>query len=284
MNSFFVYLDILGFKNLVANNTTQRLEKIIKSFWDGFNKTIDESRTIPYKNVTNGTNGEWKISLDKLNFRLLSDSILIWSEDESFQNFRNILEATSQLLAYGLQNGFPLRGAMTYGEVIVQRSNNSNTRFLPNESIYGKALVETYSIEEKMEWSGCIMTSNAWKQVCKIWDRIHANDSDPNSYFTKHPHLVWYPIPFKDSPQAGIAINWNSAIAYDSEKKIDPYLVQNSFYAYGKGFPPNTKKQDETLKFLNYTTQLQDYCFLSSREESQKRRKTIPIPCDDYKI
>lgn len=117
------------------------------------------------------------------------------------------------------------------------------------------------------------MTSNAWKQVCKIWDRIHANDSDPNSYFTKHPYLVWYPIPFKDSPQAGIAINWNSDIVYDSEKKIDPYLVQNSFYAYGKGFPPNTKKQDEPLKFLNYTTQLQDYCFLSSRKSLKNAEK-----------
>ena len=89
-------------------------------------------------------------------------------------------------------------------------------------------------------------------------------------------------ILFKKGQQAGIAINWNSGVVYDPAKKIDPYLVRSSFSAHGKGFQSDTKKIDETLKFLDYTNQLQAYCFVPSCTESQERRKSIPIPCADY--
>ena len=282
MSAFFVYLDLLGFKNIVANNTEQQLTGIVKSFFDGFNKAIDASRTIPFTSTTDKTEGEWKISLKELNFRLLSDSILIWATNDNFRTFRNLLEATSYLVAYGLQNGFPLRGAMTYGEIIVQKQDDADSKFFTNESIYGKALVEACSNEGEMDWSGCIITLSAWRQICKIWDCALTNDPDPNAYFTRYPYLVWYPIPFKKGSQAGIAINWNSGVVYDPAKKIDPYLVRNSFSAHGKGFQPDTKKIEETLKFLDYTNQLQAYCFVPSYTESQDRRKNIPIPCADY--
>lgn len=284
MKTFFVYLDILGFKNIVFNNTEQRLQEIIVSFFAGFNNAIDNSRTITFTNTTDKTTGTWKISLNELNFRLLSDSILIWAENENFNTFRNLLGATSQLITYGLQNGFPLRGAMTYGEIIVQKQNDTKNNFFSNESIYGKALVETYSLEGKMNWSGCIITSNAWKKIHEIWNSTLTNDPNPNAYFSRYPYLVWYPIPFKDSPQAGIAINWNVDVVYDSAKKIDPYLVRNSFYTHGKEFQPDSSKIDETLKFLEYTNQLQSYCFCQSTLDFENRRQTIPTPCANYKL
>ena len=135
-----------------------------------------------------------------------------------------------------------------------------------------------------MDWSGCIVTSNAWKRVCEEWNYVLMNDHDPNAYFWRYPCLVWYPIPFKERQQEGIVVNWNVGVFYDSKKKIDQNLVRNSFYAYGKDLLADTKKVDETLRFLDYTNQLQSSCFGPSVAELQERRKIIPVPSADYKI
>ena len=104
------------------------------------------------------------------------------------------------------------------------------------------------------------------------------NDHDPNAYFWRYPCLVWYPIPFKERQQEGIVVNWNVGVFYDSKKKIDQNLVRNSFYAYGKDLLADTKKVDETLRFLDYTNHLQSSCFGPSVAELQERRKIIPVP------
>lgn len=284
MKTFFVYLDILGFKNLIKRNTEQQLTEIVKSFFDGFNKAVDDSRTISFAENAGTTEDAYKINLKELNFRLLSDSILIWSQKDCFRTFRNMLDATSQIVAYGLQYGFPLRGAMTYGEVVVQEQDKANSEFFTNEAIYGKALLEAYSIENRMDWSGCIVTPNAWKRVCEEWSCVLMNDHDSNAYFWRYPCLVWYPIPFKERQQEGIVVNWNVGVFYDSKKKIDPNLVRNSFCAYGNDHLADTKKVDETLRFLDYTNQLQSCCFGPSVAESQDRREIIPVPSADYRI
>ena len=138
--------------------------------------------------------------------------------------------------------------------MLFECSKDSNGKFLSNESVYGKAPGEAYFLEEKLDWLGCVVTLNAWKRVCKIGDRNSnlPRNSDPNSYFIRHPYLVWYQITFKDSPQAGIIINWNSGVVYDSQKKIETYLIQNSFCAYEKGFSSSIKETRESLEQCYY--------------------------------
>lgn len=275
MKTFFAFLDILGFKKIVENNSAANLENIVKHFFADFEKTIETSRTVEHVNQ-DGTSGATRIQLDSLNFRLYSDSILIWATDEHFTTFRNLLEAVSCLVSYGLQNGFPLRGALNYGELFVFSSPENE--FFSNESIYGKALVEAYTLEGEMQWAGCVLTLQAWQQVCTIWRPAITGSKDPNAYFYRFPLLSWYPIPMKNGIESGIAINWNSAMAWDKEKVITPETIVNSFSAYGKGVEPNPHKLDETLRFLKYTTELQKHCFVSAIPESRKRCELIPTP------
>lgn len=141
-------MDILGFKQIVENNETGKLLEIIRTFFQEFDSAVDKSRTY------NSSSGKPdKICLHQLNFRLMSDSILIWTKENTFSTFRNLLEATRELVAVGLENGFPLRGVLTYGDLIA--SKHIKCQFFSSDSIYGKALVEAYTLEKEMEWSGC---------------------------------------------------------------------------------------------------------------------------------
>lgn len=269
METFFVFLDILGFKKVVENNSAEDLKNIVDSFFAGFESAVDKSRTI----------NEEKIKLEDLNFRLLSDSILIWIDAEKccHRSFRNLLEAVSCLLAYGLKYGFPLRGVMTYEELFCYKKNENT--FFSNESIYGKALVNAYSKEGAMEWAGCVLTIEAWEKACSIWDSVHTLDDDPNCYFYQYPLLVWYPIPCKTSTDNGIAINWNCEVFWNSERTIDSTSVSNSFSAFNKQVTGANPKMDNTIEFLKYTEEL---CrkYFSRTSNHQTRKDEISHP--DY--
>ncbi|MGI6356283.1 MAG: hypothetical protein ACOX6W_14495, partial [Lentisphaeria bacterium] len=268
---------------IVNHNTQEQLIEIVKLIFSSFEKAVDKSRTIQYIENTNDTKGEWKFELKPhLNFSLISDSILIWTEDDEFRTFRNLLEVISELLLYGIKNGFPLRGAMTYGEIIVHKDDKKDPRqFFTNEAIYGKAVIEAISLEKIQEWSGCVISPSAWGKICEKWCRIITGYDDSNAYFNKSPLLTWYPIPLKNGSQPGIAINWNSTLLYKKEI-INSYVVKNSFYSHGKGFIDKNRKLDETLGFLDYTTQLLNYCFGLSASDFLEQKKTIPTPGEHF--
>lgn len=264
MSTFFVFLDILGFKKIVENNDAKTLNSVVEKFLLDFENAIDTSRTI----------GDTQIRLDSLNFRIYSDSILIWTNDELFRTFGNLLYAVSFLVSHGLQHGFPLRGVLNYGELFICKKLEN--KFLSNEAIYGKALVEAYSLEGQIQCAGCILTPQAWKKICEIWSVVATSSKDPNAYFNRYPYLVWYPIPMKTEVRPGIAINWNFEMAWNKKAVITPETIENSFSAYGKGTESNPQKLVETLRFLKYTTELQKHCFWGP--ENEERCKKIPTP------
>lgn len=276
LETFFVFLDILGFKNVVYSNSTADLQKIIERFQSDFRVAVDKSRT--YNND--------KINIDSINFRLISDSIIIWSENDTFVSFRHILEATIALLSYGLKNGFPLRGAMTHGEIIV--AQDEGKRFFGQETVYGKALVEACEFEKSFEWSGCIIAPSAWSVIKKIWSKELTSRDNANAFFDTYPYLTWYKTPIKSQKDKGvhfksaIAINWNSFSAWDDKQSICPFIVRNSFSAY-RNEVDSSDKLNNTLRFLDYTTKLQDY-FFAPREHKIKACSKIPVPTDNYQL
>lgn len=272
---FLVFMDILGFKQIVENNETGKLLEIIRTFFQEFDSAVDKSRTY------NSSSGKPdKICLHQLNFRLMSDSILIWTKKNTFSTFRNLLEATRELVAVGLENGFPLRGVLTYGDLIA--SKHIKCQFFSSDSIYGKALVEAYTLEKEMEWSGCIITPAAWEKCCEIWSKSQTNTDDPNAFFYRFPYLIWYDIPFKDGKKKGIAINWNADSFWKNGKEIDRFLLENSFSKWNRNSVDESKrKKEETIKFFEYTCLLRDYIRYAKAEESEKN---IPTPSYNYHL
>ena len=119
---------MLGLKNVIYNHSTTDLERIVKNLFDDFNDTIDQSRIL----------GGGKIDIPNIKFHLLSDSFIIWTEEvthsddnitlgNSYVVFRNLLYVIMVIFKYRLLNGFPLRAALSYGDIVLHE------RTAPNE-------------------------------------------------------------------------------------------------------------------------------------------------------
>ena len=272
--SYVAYFDVLGFSSVVNSHTTNDLERMVKNLFDGFNDAIDQSRM-----VEGG-----RIDISNIKFHLFSDSFIIWTEDvkhsdgittsgDSYVVFRNLLYAIMEILKYGLLNGFPLRGALSYGDIVLhERIEPSEHKiFLLDDSIYGRAYMDAYHLEAVQEWSGCIVTQSAWNQIYHTWSKVNTPGDDPHCLFNKYPFLTWYPVPTKNGIYETIAINWNSSYAWKKEKLINPELIKLSFYAFNKTLPKDSRKLIETLKFWEYTNKLADNVFRNNLSEDNKK-------------
>lgn len=274
IKSYVAYFDVLGFTEVVKNHRTSELNQIVRKLFDGFNDAIDQSRTI--QNV--------KIDISNIKFHLLSDSFVIWTEDvthndgntvsgKSYIVFRNLLYAIIEILKYGLLNGFPLRGALSYGDIVLHKRKalNAQTKlFLLDDSFYGRAYMEAYSLEAIQEWSGCIVSQSAWNQIYKTWQSVNTSGDNPHCLFNKYPFFTWYPVRMKNGIFKTIAVNWNYEYVRDKNKFIDSELIKMGFFDYKKTFPKDSKKLIETLKYLEYTNDLADNVF---RKTCLKRKK-----------
>ena len=264
--TYFAFLDILGFKNIVRTNSPEELKNIVSDFFEDFSQAIDKSRT-----MSDGA----KINLQELNFRLYSDSILIWAENTRFPVFNNLIHALIELFKIGFKKRLPLRGVLTYGDIIIREPDSNLGNFFSNEAIYGEALVEAYTKEQEQNWSGCLITEQAWLAMKQNWSPACTGHDTPICYFRNFPYLVWTKIPTKkdlDSSE-GIALNWNALGAWDSNKNITESEILSAF---GENQEQKIEdKKNNTVNFLHLTNKINDEC-------KNKDTDSIEIPSDHY--
>ena len=234
--TYFVWLDILGFKNTVCQHSLEDLKHIVNNFITQFDNALDSSRTFGEEKSEKSARIE--ISHD-LNFRIFSDSIIIWTNDSSHRVFRHLLYALCELLKMSFIIKMPLRGVLTYGDIFTMNKFSNN--FLTNESIYGKAFVEAYSLEGKINWAGCIIDSTAWNQIKRNWNSTLTPCSarSPNSYdfyLLDRPLLTLCKIPWKNYivedkqyNEEAIAINWTYKIKSNINDIINENIIKQAF-------------------------------------------------------
>lgn len=267
---FFAYLDILGFKNIVKQNTYKQLKEIVDGFTVKCKETIDSSRTIK----TN-TGKELAKIVVGVNVRIVSDSIYIWTKGgESLQQFDDMLHGVNALLAYGFERGLPLRGVVTYGELFSEsvKVTDGNPRdfSFENDSLYGRALVEAYELESQMNWGGVILSPKAWAKVLGDFEKGFAMRSikRPDDLFAHYPYLLSYDVPFKRDAKKAIAFNWN----YKSEIALSEEKIRKAFEGRNRTVK---KKLNETICFYKYTQHIAELCDFGLKGK-------LPIPDSTY--
>jgi hypothetical protein len=132
-DAFVTFIDILGFKNLVANKTATELNQVLGAF--GIFSSQPQRRRSPYS--------------DEKHLPIVSqfsDSIVRIQPVDNADDEIRILdffhsEITTLLLTQGnlACNGVLIRGAMTYGRICVH-----------NNRIFGPAFNEAYRIESSL--------------------------------------------------------------------------------------------------------------------------------------
>ena len=140
MEQKFCYVcDVLGYKNILINLPLgDQLKRI--SDW---NNLINE-----------GLN---KFSLCE--YMINSDTMFVSSENTK-ENLKNLLNFSKYMLTEGTKRCFPIRGAIAFGDVVLDREK---------QLVYGKAAANAYNLMEEQDWIGTCCEPNL-PLVDGLWD------------------------------------------------------------------------------------------------------------------
>lgn len=166
---FVAFLDILGFKDLVERNTHEQLEDIYSQFFT----SVEENSEL-FGLLSQILKNDKGISTTVQSV-IISDSIVLWTTDDTIDNFNMLVMAVRLLIIRSFGEGIPLRGAITRGPLSV--STDKSVR------IFGKALTRAYTLESQMELSGCIIDDECMEYVLEISEEneIFSNINKSNS-------------------------------------------------------------------------------------------------------
>lgn len=182
--------DILGFKDLVKSRS---LDSVV----DG---TLGYLRKVMSHSVNKDKWPECTPSLADINRNSLigvvwfSDTILLWTKQDDDENVRELIETTAWLLFESITGSLQIRGALAYGEAVI---DSLNLLFA------GLPIVEAHELEQRQQWSGAALAPSAV-------ERLPSNVK--NGLLTGWP-IVQYDVPVK---AGGIipkwAINWTYGV------------------------------------------------------------------------
>lgn len=224
---FVAFLDVLGFRQLVESNTHEQLELVYSdAFLQGLALGLSNRHY-----VIRTLNGRKTISNDvtavPVNSLIASDNIIVWSNDDSEQAFRDIISVVRGMMAHSCLNGVPLRGAIELGPLSwVQSKYGSKTDNI-QQSVFGKGLCQAYELEKDQQWSGCVIGEKAidhFKAVC------HGGLDD----MVRSRELFVYNVPLKpnhsQAGRSGYVVDWVN----HPDVGITESLVRCAFGQHGK--------------------------------------------------
>ena len=245
---YIAFLDILGFKDLIENNEINVLDKLYdelqESLMHCFSFANAEHLMKENKDEDAG------IEENNLNSLIISDSIIIWTDDDSQRSFVNLIFTIRYLLYRSILSGFPLRGGLSCGELIVKSGSHAQSPKINSYStILGKGLTRAYLIENVSEWSGCTIDE---KCIDHFNSKLESESEDTAdlSFLEEMDFVKTYKVPFKSGEiKKCVTINWThiGVGALDSKK------IRESFSKHNKKVTDWSveNKIRNTLKFFN---------------------------------
>ncbi len=234
-NSYIAFLDILGFSDLINNNDSNTITNLFKQVFRG---TLGKSFFQLYKEEL----ANYK--LEKPSLVIVSDSIILWTKNDTLFDFIMISGFTSMVLRNAIETGIPLRGSIVHGSIaeltlddIVSDldyfQSNINTK---SSILIGKGIVNAYKLENIQNWSGCIIDN-----ACI--DHFLTTDIKAHDFLkfmkNEHIHFTDYSVPLKNSERRQYTVlNWTDALM----RRLSDQEVKNSFCKHNK------KNQDQRVK------------------------------------
>jgi len=137
---YLLYLDVLGFSEIVETRTVEEVYAIIDEGLQAFDR--------------------WQ----RLNglFRILyfSDTFIFYQEPKGYGDwaFLDVYAMGGMVLSALLAKGIPARGAITFGEFEVREDTTRK-----HQVYFGRALIEAYRAEQRERWIGITIERSAWQ-------------------------------------------------------------------------------------------------------------------------
>lgn len=170
---FIAFLDIMGFKDRVARNDHNDVLKELEVFQSNI------SRYVSYYREAN------------VQIALFSDSILIYSQNNSTDSLHALADITSHIMMYAIQQEkpIPLKGAIAAGRMTCNQTK---------QLYFGQALIDAYLLEENVKYYGVLVHHSA-ESYLHLTDFPEFRDvkAPLKGGEISHYELKWYDTPLK---------------------------------------------------------------------------------------
>jgi hypothetical protein len=183
---YVAVLDVLGMKAWLSHETARNIAEV-----------LDEALAA-CEPASSGTTSDGTSYGPVVGVTQFSDSLLLWSPDDSWASFVTMCGAVKMVVAFALDKGVPLRGAVASGEVVCQPTSS---RFV------GRAIAEAFLWSEKERQSyrsvGVDLTPSTIEKVraktaadplpdCWRSDRLGIDEAVITGERMSSRLLVWY--------------------------------------------------------------------------------------------
>jgi len=244
-STYVAFLDILGFKDIVLGHSHEHLEALyLWTLCGNVEHALSDGKYFLENDGESECFGP-DIRQATVNSLLVSDSILIWTEDCQTESFNNIVTAVRSLIAFSVIGGILLRGAISVGPLTVVFNQLPTRTHCFQHSLFGKAIVDAVQAEKSQEWAGCMITEPAME--------CYMTGCAGEKSLIEKKMIIPYSIPMKDGKEApGHVIDWVN----HPQAGIDTQTVNGAFAPTPnidqREFAKIMIKLANTLKFVRH--------------------------------
>lgn len=167
---FVGFIDIMGFKDMVTRSSHEEIYNIMQQ--------IEEA-------TRNARDIYWTDIKDELvRSTLYSDSIILYSKDNTFESAYSIVATLATLSSDLFTSAIPHKGAIAFGNMTLDTTKSI---------FFGQPLIDAYLLQEELNYYGIVVHSSAEAR----FEEIKLEDQLP---------LYDFSCPFKGGPATHLTI------------------------------------------------------------------------------
>lgn len=251
MKRFIAYFDYLGFKDFIEKNDLDVHIQIMNNNFRDIEDAIGQGKH------RQGINGGLiaDLSQSTLNAINFSDTVVIWTNDDSTDSFIELLKVAHRFNHRTVTVFFPVRGMIVMDElesVAYSYTNKIGGTYNIN-SVFGKGLVKAHVQAEAQQWAGTVIGEEVIEEI-----RNRGVDVDE----MMAPYARRYKVPYKspfEIPYEEYALKLVKNINDEFFKNVSEGIVRN-FSQYNKdaSHPSVQEKLKNTIEYLNQHDRVED--------------------------
>ena len=248
---YVAFLDILGFRNRIRGLKAEEAKDLIRAFsrtiFDIFNEKNSDEKNSNKKN-SNKKNSNKKNSDSKINGYIVSDSVILYSKDDSKDSLEALIKLTREICEKEfIENSILIRGAIEKGEF--DKVPAEERLDLEKGLIVGEAYIKAYLVEDSgsVKAMGVILSEDVYEDIKDILDPNITKDIVEEKKDKKYYLLRYINVDFlcKDNLK-----NFITFITLAKESKWLPHYYNTIYFVIKK---ENDKKIEEMFVNIENT-------------------------------
>lgn len=238
---YVAFLDILGFKDRIRGLQPEEAKKLIRAF----SQTIFD---IFKKKNSDKENSDKENSNDKIKGYIVSDSVILYSSDDSKDSLEALIKLTREICEKEfIENSILIRGAIEKGEF--DKVPAEERLDLEKGLIVGEAYIKAYLVEDSgsVKAMGVILSEDVYEDIKDILDPNITKDIVEEKKDKKYYLLRYINVDFlcKDNLK-----NFITFITLAKESKWLPHYYNTIYFVIKK---ENDKKIEEMFVNIENT-------------------------------